>query len=100
MLVRDEWRRDPVKLKDILCLVALGCCALKIADLQAHNAVRCELVDRLFSACYQCKISHYDPIKACQNTFWLTKSTVDLVDYNLMIFSRLKLDKNENISNV
>ena len=54
---------------------------LKIANLQADSrATRCELVDRLISA--SVKTSHHDGIKAQQNTFQSTKSTVDLVDKN------------------
>ena len=47
---------------------------LKIADLQAHS------YDELFSASVE--TSHYDGIKARQNTFQSTKSTIDLVNKN------------------
>ena len=53
------------------------CCSLKIEYQQAKGratgramsraAMRCELVDQLFSACNQ--VGHYDAIKAWKNTF-------------------------------
>ena len=42
----------------ILCLVVLGCCALKMAALQAHK------VTSVYET--KCKITHYDAIKARQ----------------------------------
>ena len=73
MLGRDKRRRDPnhsIELKEvILCLVVLACCALTIGNIQAHKVFHCELVDRLFAACNQCKICYYDTLKASQNTF-------------------------------
>ena len=36
----------------ILCLVALGCCALKISDLQAHNVSPFDTLRAYRSAAY------------------------------------------------
>ena len=59
---------------------------LKIADLQAHSASHCDALWACRSAIFsKCKISRYDSIKARQNIFQSTKSTVDLVDKNYSI---------------
>ena len=72
MLGRDYWRRHPVELTKKRKKKE------KITMFHSENSRSCR--GRYFHHRAKCKTRNSDAIKVHQNTFWSSKSTVNLVD--------------------